>query len=37
MDGLSVAASIMAVLDLTAKVIKYAKEAKMHRLSVVDF
>ena len=28
MDGLSVAASIMAVLDLTAKVIKYAKEAK---------
>lgn len=28
MDGLSVAASIIAVLDLTAKVIKYAKEAK---------
>ncbi|KAK4693384.1 hypothetical protein P7C71_g4008, partial [Lecanoromycetidae sp. Uapishka_2] len=28
MDGLSVAASIMAVLDLTAEVMKYAKEAK---------
>ena len=28
MDGLSVAASIMAVLDLTGKVIKYVKEAK---------